>query len=157
MQEYNLEEICARVKNEIRESLGLSDEDFSLSANLMNDLEAESLDFLDIIFRLEKSFGVKIERNRIEKTLRSRFPKINIKPNTMASEEIKLALQEMLPEVPNEEINAITKVKNMTSTFRAATFVRMSVQAILERGEINIVATKGHDGYMPEQLGVAIS
>ena len=36
-----------------------------LDASLINDLGAESIDFLDIVFRLERAFKVKIPRGKI--------------------------------------------------------------------------------------------
>ena len=43
----------------------MDDEEVSLDATLQGDLGAESIDFLDIVFRLEKAFSIKIPRGEL--------------------------------------------------------------------------------------------
>jgi len=59
------EEIFARVRNVMVEALGVDDDEVSESATLINDLGAESIDFLDIVFRLEKDFAIKIPKGEL--------------------------------------------------------------------------------------------
>jgi acyl carrier protein len=59
------DEIYARVRDALVEALGVDEEEVTPEATLMGDLEAESIDFLDIVFRLEKSFDIKIERGEL--------------------------------------------------------------------------------------------
>ena len=47
------------------ESLGVEKDDVVPSAALRADLGAESIDFLDIVFRLEREFKIKIGRNEL--------------------------------------------------------------------------------------------
>ncbi len=54
------DEIFNRVKDVLVEALGVDDDEVSETATLTNDLGAESIDFLDIVFRLEKDFSIKI-------------------------------------------------------------------------------------------------
>ena len=51
------EEIFIRLREVLEEALGVDDDEITLEASLTGDLEAESIDFLDIVFRLEKSFS----------------------------------------------------------------------------------------------------
>jgi acyl carrier protein len=44
------------------DALGVDDDEVTPEARLMGDLGAESIDFLDIIFKLEKAFGISIDR-----------------------------------------------------------------------------------------------
>lgn len=53
----NREEIYNNVKDVLEEALGADEEDITMDASLTADLEAESIDFLDIVFRLEKTFS----------------------------------------------------------------------------------------------------
>lgn len=59
----------AEIKNQVRaalvEALGVDDDEVVAEAILTKDLGAESIDFLDIIFRLEKAFNLKIPRDDI--------------------------------------------------------------------------------------------
>lgn len=56
------DEIFEKVKKALIDALGVDEEDILPSATMVGDLGAESIDFLDIVFRLEKSFGIKIPR-----------------------------------------------------------------------------------------------
>jgi len=59
------DEIFQKVKDVLIEALGLDEEDVVPKARLMADLGAESIDFLDIVFRLEKTFSIKIAREEL--------------------------------------------------------------------------------------------
>ena len=59
------EEIFDKVQEALVDALGVDDEDVTPEATLQGDLDAESIDFLDIVFRLEKSFDIKIERGEL--------------------------------------------------------------------------------------------
>ena len=56
------DEIFDKVREALVEALGVDDDEVTPEATLQGDLDAESIDFLDIVFRLEKSFDIKIER-----------------------------------------------------------------------------------------------
>lgn len=58
-------EIFKQVQEVMVDALGVDDEDVTLEATLIADLGAESIDFLDIVFRLEKTFGIKIPREEL--------------------------------------------------------------------------------------------
>lgn len=47
------------------DALGVDDDEVTPQATLMADLGAESIDFLDIVFRLEKAFDIKIPREEL--------------------------------------------------------------------------------------------
>lgn len=59
------EQIVEEVKEALVDALGLDDDEVTGGATLMGDLGAESIDFLDIVFRLEKSFDIKIPREEL--------------------------------------------------------------------------------------------
>jgi acyl carrier protein len=60
------DEVFAKVKTILTESLGADDDAVTPHARLVGDLNAESIDFLDIMFRLEREFGLpKIDRNEL--------------------------------------------------------------------------------------------
>jgi acyl carrier protein len=59
------DEIYEKVKATLIDALGVDDEEVTQTARLKADLGAESIDFLDIVFRLEKNFGIKIPRNEL--------------------------------------------------------------------------------------------
>ena len=60
------DEIFQTVRSIMEEALGVDEEEVTLEASLTGDLEAESIDFLDIVFRLEKSFSTPERPFKIE-------------------------------------------------------------------------------------------
>src|SRR4051794_28905825 len=59
------DEIFARVTRVVVQSLGVDEGDVAPSATLRGDLGAESIDFLDIVFRLEREFRLRIPRGEL--------------------------------------------------------------------------------------------
>jgi len=59
------DEIFQEVQEVLVDALGVDDNEVTAEATLMGDLGAESIDFLDIVFRLEKAFGIKIPREEL--------------------------------------------------------------------------------------------
>lgn len=61
----NRDEIFQEVQEVLVDALGVDNDEVKTEATLMGDLGAESIDFLDIVFRLEKAFGIKIPREEL--------------------------------------------------------------------------------------------
>jgi acyl carrier protein len=59
------DEIFTKVQETLCEALGVDDDEVTPGATLSGDLGAESIDFLDIVFRLEKNFDIKIPRGEL--------------------------------------------------------------------------------------------
>ncbi len=59
------DEIFGEVQEVLVDALGVDDDEVTNAATLMGDLGAESIDFLDIVFRLEKAFEIKIAREEL--------------------------------------------------------------------------------------------
>ena len=59
------DEVFSKVRDVLTDALGVDDADVSPEATLQGDLGAESIDFLDIVFRLEKAFSIKIPKGEL--------------------------------------------------------------------------------------------
>ncbi|MDX2038687.1 MAG: acyl carrier protein [Isosphaeraceae bacterium] len=59
------DEIFQKVQTTLVDALGVDEDDVRHDATLQGDLGAESIDFLDIVFRLERNFGIKIPRGEL--------------------------------------------------------------------------------------------
>jgi len=59
------EEVFEKVQTALVDALGVDDDEVTSEATLVGDLGAESIDFLDIVFRLEKSFEIEIPRSEL--------------------------------------------------------------------------------------------
>lgn len=56
------DEVFEKVREVLEEALGVDEDEVTPEATLGGDLGAESIDYLDIVFRLEKAFGIKINQ-----------------------------------------------------------------------------------------------
>ena len=65
MADMSREEIFSKVTEVLVDALGVDDDEVEAGAALGSDLGAESIDYLDISFRLEKAFGIKIEQGEM--------------------------------------------------------------------------------------------
>lgn len=59
------EEVFDKVRETLVDALGVDDDEVTAEATLIGDLGAESIDFLDIVFRLEKNFDIRIPRGEL--------------------------------------------------------------------------------------------
>ncbi|NQT03212.1 MAG: acyl carrier protein [Planctomycetes bacterium] len=98
----NRDEITQQVQEVLIDALGVDDDEVTAEATLMGDLGAESIDFLDIVFRLEKAFGIKIPREEL-------FPAENLMNNSEFVQNGKLTekgLAELREKMPHTDITA---------------------------------------------------
>lgn len=59
------EEVFAKVRQALVDALSVEEDEVTEDATLTGDLQAESIDILDIVFRLEKAFGIKISQEEL--------------------------------------------------------------------------------------------
>jgi acyl carrier protein len=96
------DEIMQQVQEVLIDALGVDDDEVTAEATLMGDLGAESIDFLDIVFRLEKAFGIKIPREEL-------FPAENLMNDSEFVHNGKLTekgLAELREKMPHTDITA---------------------------------------------------
>lgn len=125
--------IEARVRALIADVLGQPVEAVSLSSRLMRDLGAESLDYLDIVFRLEDEFSIKIPRGEIEKSARGPLSEAEFAPAGIVSEAGLARLRELLPESA-DEIGPGLRAASILSLFTVETFAKLVAQKVSEVG-----------------------
>lgn len=61
----NSEEIFEKVRDVLVDALAVDEDEVQLDSTLVDDLGAESIDLLDIVFQLEKAFDIKIDRGEL--------------------------------------------------------------------------------------------
>jgi len=96
------DEIFQEVQDVMVDALGVDDDEVTGEATLMGDLGAESIDFLDIVFRLEKTFGIKIPREEL-------FPAESLMNNPEFVKNGKLTetgLTELRDKIPHTDLTA---------------------------------------------------
>jgi acyl carrier protein len=62
---YSSDEVFGKVQEVLEAALGVEDDEVTPDATLVGDLGAESIDFLDIVFKLEESFEIEIPRSEL--------------------------------------------------------------------------------------------
>jgi acyl carrier protein len=116
------DEIFDKVKGALVEALGVDEDEVSPSATMVGDLGAESIDFLDIVFRLEKAFGIKIQRGELfpEDVLSSSEFVTNGKVNEAGLKELKTRM----PFLDLAKFEANPSVQNFPNTLTVEDMVR---------------------------------
>lgn len=116
------EEIYDKVKAALVDALGVDEDEVSPSATMVGDLGAESIDFLDIVFRLEKAFGIKISRGELfpEDVLSSTDYVANGKVNAAGI----AALKARMPFADLAKFEANPSVQNFANTLTVEDMVR---------------------------------
>jgi acyl carrier protein len=115
------DEVFEKVKETLVDALGVDEEEVTPDATLTGDLGAESIDFLDIVFRLEKGFNIKIPRGEL-------FPD-GIFNNPEFVKDGKLTasglaqLKTSMPHVDFTEFEQDPDINKMASLFKVQTIV----------------------------------
>ncbi|MBX9655075.1 acyl carrier protein [bacterium] len=117
------DEIFQKVTTTLVDALGVDEDEVTKDATLQGDLGAESIDFLDIVFRLEKNFDIKIPRGDL-------FPdeKLFSDPNFVQDGRMTPAgLAELRNRMPFADLDEFAKnpsVKELSSLYTVETIVR---------------------------------
>jgi acyl carrier protein len=109
------EEIYKKVQAVLVDALGVDEEEVTPTAVIKDDLGAESIDFLDIVFRLEKAFGIKIPRGEM-------MPEnLANDPNVVQDGKVTAAgiaeLEKKMPHSDFSEFKKDPQVENMSKLF----------------------------------------
>ena len=91
-------DIAETVRSIVAEALAIDIAKVSLSSNLMGDLGAESLDFLDIVFKIERAFDIQITRGEMERAARGDMSDDEFAPGGVISPAGLERLRELMPE-----------------------------------------------------------
>lgn len=127
--------IWAQVQSAFAEALGLDEDEVTYDAKVIGDLGAESLDFLDIAFRLERAFDIKIPRGGIERTAQS---SMGDDPYEVAGVLTPVALQKLadaMPEIPRAEFKEGLRTSEVANLFRVATFYNLVIHLMAEKAK----------------------
>lgn len=99
------DEVFTIVRETLVDALGVDDDEVTPTATLMGDLGAESIDFLDIVFRLEKNFSIKIPRGEL-------FPENLVAPDSGLIVNGKVSpegIAMLRTKMPHADINRLAK------------------------------------------------
>ena len=110
----------------VAQSLGKPVDSVKLTSVLMSDLHAESLDFLDIVFRIERDFKIEITRGEMERASRGDMTEDEFAPNGVISEAGLQRLRELMPEAA-DRIQPGLRPSTILTLFSVQTFANMVI------------------------------
>ncbi|MEO8306336.1 MAG: acyl carrier protein [Betaproteobacteria bacterium] len=122
-------EIYPTVAATIADALGCDADEVTPQASLIEDLNAESIDFLDIVFRLERAFKIKIPRGKIVENARGTLTEAEFEKSGIVTDVGFAQLRAYLSEVPAERFRTPTKVKDIPRLFTVETFCKLVIAA----------------------------
>src|SRR5438552_10678136 len=128
--EITKEEILAvfpKVAATMADALACDAEKVKLDASLISDLGAESIDFLDIVFRLERAFKVKIPRGKIVEDARGDLSESEFDQGGVVTEAGLARVKTFLSEVPPERFKSPLNVADIPRLFTIETFCEVVV------------------------------
>jgi acyl carrier protein len=129
------DEIYSKVSATLVEALNVDEEDIKPTSTLQGDLGAESIDFLDIVFRLEREFGIKIPRGEL-------FPESIFQGDPELVQDGRVTakgLQELRSKMPFADLTKFEEdpeVGNLSNLFTVDLIARY-IQGKLENGNNN--------------------
>jgi acyl carrier protein len=119
-------EIGESVRKIVADALGRADDEVKIDSILMDDLGAESLDFLDIVFRLEREFDIQITRGEMERASRGDMSADEFAPGGVISENGLARLRELMPEA-KDRIKPGLRPSTILTLFSVQTFANMVI------------------------------
>jgi acyl carrier protein len=111
------------------DALGCDVDEVRPDASLIEDLGAESIDFLDMVFRLERSFKVKIPRGKIVENARGTLTEAEFEQHGIVTEAGMVQLRAYMSEVPPARFKTPMKVKDIPRLFTPETFCKLVIGA----------------------------
>lgn len=131
---WTREEVFEAVRDCFVEALGVERHEVVMKAKVIDDLGAESLDFLDIAFRLERAFDIKIPRGGIQQQTQAGVGEWEVDGVLTAKALVKL--REVMPEVDPADIADGLTVKQIPGLFLVETFHNICVRLLDGRGAL---------------------
>ena len=126
----NVAGVYPKVREIIADVLVIDEEEVSLNSRLITDLGVESIDFLDLVFQLEKEFKIKIPRGQLEKNARGDLAEDEFEKGGSLTAAGLQALKNYLSEVPADQFKTNMKVNEIPMLFTVETFCKLVVAAV---------------------------
>ena len=125
--------IWTKIRDAFADAPGLEEDEVELEHTVIGDLEAESLDFLDIAYKLEVAFDIKIPRGGIENAARDGMGEEDYEVAGVLTDQALERLAEAMPEVPAEQFRTGLRVSEVPELFVVATFYNLVVRLMEEK------------------------
>ena len=124
-----IDAVFPKVAETMADALGADVEDIKPKVSLIEGLDAESIDFLDMVFRLERAFKIKIPRGKIVENARGDLPEAEFEHKGIVTERGLAQLREYLSEVPADRFKTPLKAADIPRLFTPETFCKLVIRA----------------------------
>ena len=124
-----IQAVLPTVSATIADALGCDVDEVKPDASLIDDLNAESIDFLDMVFRLERAFKIKIPRGKIVENARGDLPEAEFEQKGIVTGKGLAQLKSYLSEIPAERFKTPMKVADIPRLFTPETFCKLVISA----------------------------
>lgn len=112
------DELFGVVRTAVVEALGVDDDEVTPEATLLDELGAESIDLLDILFRLERKLGVKIQASDLAAYVQGGIPDDEFGDDNGIITERGLAhLKSVMPQIDEESLRGSFPAEKVMSLF----------------------------------------
>ena len=132
----NNQEIFNKVKDIIVDVLVIDADKVQPTSRLITELGAESIDFLDLVFQLEKEFAIKIPRGQLEKNARGDLTEAEFENNGVLTDRGLQSLRNYLTEVPQEYFKDKLKTNEIPLLFTVETFCKLVESALQAKEQV---------------------
>ena len=127
--QQDIDTVFPKVAATVADALGCDEDDVKRDSSLINDLGAESIDFLDLVFRLERAFKIKIPRGKIVEDSRGTLSEAEFEQKGLVTDRGLAQLKAFLSEVPADRFRSPLKVAEIPRLFTAETFCKLVIRA----------------------------
>ncbi|HET7262978.1 MAG TPA: phosphopantetheine-binding protein [Casimicrobiaceae bacterium] len=127
--QQEIDAVFPKVAETMADALGCDVTDIKPDVSLIEGLDAESIDFLDMVFRLERAFKIKIPRGKIVENARGDLPDAEFEQGGIVTDKGLAQLKSYLSEVPAARFKTPMKVADIPRLFTPTTFCKLVVRA----------------------------
>ena len=118
-------DVEAVVKTAVGQALALDEDEVTPDATLMDDLGAESIDLLDILFRIERSVGVKIQASDLGDEIQGGIPDEEFGAGDVVSRKGLEHLVNVMPQINPDEYEGKLKAEEVIMHFTVGNLTDM--------------------------------
>lgn len=124
----NVDSVYPKIRAIVADVLMIEEDEVSLNSQLINQLDAESIDFLDLVFQLEQEFNIKIPRGQLEKEARGSLSQEAFEKKGVITPEGMESLKVYFSETPEDCFKSGLKVSEIPILFTVETFCKLVVK-----------------------------
>lgn len=128
ISQEEIQAVFPQVRDIMADALGCDVKQIELQTSLIEGLGAESIDFLDIIFRLERAFKMKLPRGKIVEEARGDLTEAEFDKDGVVSDAGIQRLKAFLSEVPPERFTPHLTTAEIPRLFTVETFCKMVIR-----------------------------